>query len=214
MFVRELCEVFTPHSFPVNDNRHQFVSISWVWNFHEDEWSVSHQISSVPCTTVLGSFQSSAFLECISPVLSMNIEVAVLFQSKLSLLGEHISIIYCRLVHFYRCLLSLIKWNINQIAFFYSSVFAKLMLFTFSKNRKGCIELIFFCMYDFTHFSVNVTWVDLGQIGVNLLYWKWTLGSLHSGSCLFKKPPWLWCSLVDLICNIEHHFRMREVLCE
>lgn len=96
MLVRELCEVFTLHSFPVNDNRHQFVSISWVWNFHEDEWSVSHQISSVPCTTVLGSFHSSTLMDCISPVLS----TVVLFQSKHSLLGEHIGIFYCRLMWF------------------------------------------------------------------------------------------------------------------
>lgn len=100
---------------------------------------------------------------------------------------------------FYGYFWSLIKRNINNIAFFYSPVFAKLTLFTFSKN--SCIELIFFCMYDFTHFSVNVTWVDLGQICVNLQYWKWTLvhfselvGTyLHTVKplLLFLKTPWL-----------------------
>lgn len=44
-------------------------------------------------------------------------------------------------------------------------------------------------MYDFTYFSVNVTWVDLGQIDVNLLYWKWTLGRLHSGAAFLKNTP-------------------------
>lgn len=39
-------------------------------------------------------------MECISPALSIDIEVVVLFQSKHSLLGEHIGVIYCRLVCF------------------------------------------------------------------------------------------------------------------
>lgn len=101
---------------------------------------------------------------------------------------------------FYGYLQSLINWTINSDVFFHIPASAKLRLVTFSKHIKGCIELIFFCMYDFTRFSVNVTWADLGQLCVNLLYWKWISRSLNSESwwehiyhteafnTFFKKP--------------------------
>lgn len=66
--------MFTPCSLPVNDDRHQFVSHEFE-TFHEDEWSVSHQISLVPSTTVLGCPQHSHGTDCISPILNIAIEI-------------------------------------------------------------------------------------------------------------------------------------------